>query len=138
MELLNQIKDITKDYMSENTTNDYEHALRVFQTATIFALKENVDMELIQVSALLHNIGRIIGEPHNETGAEKAREILEELNYPKLRIEKIERIIRYHTFSSKKKLETLEEKIIWDADKLDGLGAIGISRVAYTLFLIKF
>ena len=117
--------------MEERTTHDYEHTLRVFQTASIFAIQENADLELVQISALLHDIGRSIGEPHNETGAEKAREILETLHYPKEKIEQIEKIVLYHTFSSKDQLTTLEEKIIWDADKLDGLGAIGISRAFY-------
>lgn len=131
MDFLERVKNIIRDYMEERTTHDYEHTLRVFQTASILAIQENADLELVQISALLHDIGRNIDEPHNETGAEKAREILEELQYPKERIKQIEKIVLYHSFSSKDKLATLEEKIIWDADKLDGLGAIGISRAFY-------
>lgn len=131
MDFLERIKGIIRDYMEKRTTHDYEHTLRVFQTASIIAIQENADLELVQVSALLHDIGRIIDEPHNETGSEKARELLEALHYPKDRITQIEKIVLYHTFSSKDQLTTLEEKIIWDADKLDGLGAIGISRAFY-------
>ncbi len=116
MDFLERVKNIIRDYMDESTTHDYEHTLRVFQTASIFAIQENADLELVQISALLHDIGRSIGEPHNETGAEKAREILEELQYPKEQIKQIEKIVLYHSLSSKDKLATLEEKIIWDAD----------------------
>ena len=77
MDFLERVKNIIRDYMEESTTHDYEHTLRVFQTASILAIQENADLELVQISALLHDIGRSIDEPHNETGAEKAREIVE-------------------------------------------------------------
>jgi len=108
--------------------HSYEHVQRVFQIAIMLAEKEKADLELVQIAALLHDLGEVIGEPHNETGAKKAKEILRELDYPKERCEKVERIIRYHNFANRDKLESLEEKIVWDADKIEGLGATGISR----------
>ena len=130
--LLKRLDDIVRVSMVEGTDHDYGHVKRVLRIATMIAEKENADLELIQVGALLHDIGRAIGEPHEETGAKRAKEILNELGYTSEKIARVERIIRYHDFSSRDRLESLEEKIVWDADKIDGLGATGI-RGAYYL-----
>lgn len=70
-----------------------------------------------------------MGQPHNETGVKIAGKILEEIKYPQERIQKITRIIMDHPLDFKNKLETSEEKMVWDADKIDLLGAVGVARV---------
>lgn len=64
------------------TVHSFEHVERVFKIATFLAEEEKADVELVQVGALLHDIGWIIGKPHNENGAKLASEILKEINYP--------------------------------------------------------
>lgn len=78
--------------------------------------------------ALLHDIGWALGQPHNETGAKPTREILTEVNYSQEKIGKIVGIVLHHPLDLQDKLETLEEKIVWDADKIDLLGAVGFAR----------
>jgi len=128
-----KLEETVKETMSalDGAAHSYAHVDRVTKIAAILAEKEKADQELVQTAALLHDIGRAVGEPHNETGAKLAREILEEqsTNYPKERIEKIVKIILLHPLAFRDKLETLEEKIVWDADKIDLLGLIGIARV---------
>jgi uncharacterized protein len=127
-----KLEEIVKETMSvlDGTAHSYAHVDRVAKIAAILAEKEKADQELVQTAALLHDIGRAVGEPHNETGAKLAREILEHsTNYPKERIEKVVKIILLHPIAFRDKLETLEEKIVWDADKIDLLGVIGIVRV---------
>lgn len=127
-----KLEEIVKETMSvlDGTAHSYAHVDRVTKIAAILAEKEKADQELVQTAALLHDIGRAVGEPHNETGAKLAREILEQsTNYPKERIEKIVKIILLHPIAFRDKLETLEEKIVWDADKIDLLGVIGLARV---------
>jgi len=128
--LVKTLAPIVKERMGslQGTAHSYDHVERVFKIATLIAKKENADLELVQLAALLHDIGRVVAEPHNETGAKLAKEILKEINYPQERREKIARIVLLHPLDFKDSLQTLEEKTVWDADKIDLLGAAGIAR----------
>jgi len=116
------------------TAHSYAHVDRVVKIAAILAEKEGADRELVQTAALLHDVGRAVGEPHNETGAKLAEEILKQsTNCPQERIEKIAKMVLHHPIAFRDKLETLEEKVVWDADKIDLLGMIGFARVFHWL-----
>lgn len=119
--------------MDATTTHDPQHTERVYRIATHMALREGADLELVQIAAALHDIGRSYGEPHAEVGAGKAAEILRLRGYPEERIEKVRQIILKHNFSARDRLETLEERIVWEADKIDGFGAIGVARAFHML-----
>jgi len=126
-----KLEDIVKEKMSalEGTAHSYAHVDRVVKIATILAEKEQADMELVQAASLLQDIGYAVGEPHNETGAKLANEILKtSTNYPQERIERIVKIVLRHPIAFRDRLETLEEKIVWDADNIDLLGVIGIAE----------
>jgi uncharacterized protein len=112
----------------EGTAHSYQHVDRVLRIATFLARKEAANVELVQIGTLLHDIGWTLTQPHNETGAKLATEILKEIGYPQGESEKIVRIILRHCLDFKGKLETLEEKVVWDADKIDLLGVVGIAR----------
>jgi len=125
-----KLKIIVNNRMSvlEGTAHSYKHVDRVLRIATFLARKEAANVELVQIGTLLHDIGWTLGQPHSETGAKLASEILKEIGYPQEESEKIVRIILRHCLDFKDKLETLEEKVVWDADKIDLLGAVGIAR----------
>jgi uncharacterized protein len=125
-----KLENIVKERMSaiKETAHSYEHVERVKKIATLLAEEEDADLELVRLGATLHDIGRAIGEPHNETGARLAREILSEMGYPEEMIYKVTRIILRHRQSLGYELETLEEEIIWDADKIDLIGVTGVLR----------
>ena len=128
--MIERLENIVKEKMSmlNRTVHSYEHVSRVFKVATFLAQKEKANLELVQIGSLLHDIGRAVSEPHNETGAKLANRILKEIECSQEKIEKIVKIILRHTLHLTNKLETLEEKIVWDADKVDLLGVIGITR----------
>ena len=133
--LINPLKIIVKERMAplEGTVHSYSHVYRVFRIATFLAEKEKADVELVQIGAILHDIGRTVGEPHNETGARLASEILSGTDFPHEKSDRVAKIVMYHALSLRDKLETLEEKIVWDADKIDLLGASGVARVFHWL-----
>ena len=112
----------------EGTAHSYAHVDRVVKIAKFLAKKEKADLELVNIGAILHDVGWSLGQPHNETGAKLAADILNSFHYPQQKTQKIARIVLFHRLSFKDKLESLEEKAVWDADKIDLLGAVGIAR----------
>ncbi len=118
----------------DGTAHSYAHVDRVVKIAAIIAEKEGADRELVQRTALLHDSGHTVGEPRNETGRKLAEDILKQTtSYPQGKIEKIAKIVLRHPIAFRDKLETLEEKVVWNADKMDLLGMIGFARVFHWL-----
>jgi uncharacterized protein len=127
---MEELENIVKEKMSDikNTAHSYGHVERVCKIATLLAEREDADLKLVRLGSILHDIGRAVGEPHNETGARLASEVLRELGYPEEMIEKVARIVFLHRQSLGHELETLEERIVWDADKIDLIGVTGVLR----------
>lgn len=117
----------------KGTIHSFEHVERVFKTATFLAEEEKADVELVQIGVLLHDLGWTVRKPHHESGAKLADKILKELNYPEERREKVVKIVLHHHLDLRDKLETLEERIVWDADKIDILGILGMVRTFHWL-----
>jgi len=133
--IVENLESIVKEKMSviKGSVHSFEHVKRVFKIATFFAREEKADVELVQVGALFHDLGWIMGKPHHENGAELASRILKDINYPQGRREKIVKIILRHPLDFRDELETIEEKIVWDADKIDLLGIVGVVRAFHWL-----
>lgn len=109
--------------------HDLEHSLRVYKNAlSIAASYPEADMELICLSSLLHDVDdhKLFNTENNSN----ARTFLKEQDIPQERIEEIIKIINAVSFSKNKGKtpETLEGRIVQDADRLDAMGAIGIAR----------
>lgn len=109
--------------------HDLDHSLRVYKNASSIASHyPEADMELICLSSLLHDADdhKLFQTENNSN----ARTFLKEQNVPEDRIEEIVKIINAVSFSKNKGKtpETLEGRIVQDADRLDAMGAIGIAR----------
>ena len=90
---------------------------------------EKANLSILLPAALLHDIARE-EENHAEAGAVKAKSILRRYCYSEDNVSRITMVISTHSFSRKKPPDTLEGKILSDADKIDALGAVGIYRTA--------
>jgi len=113
----------------------WEHVRRVYELAQRIAGEEEADQLITGSSALLHDIGRLIhrkGTPHALLSVEEARVILPRYPLEPEQIEAILHAIEAHSFSRGIEPRTLEARVVRDADRLDGLGAIGILRWAVT------
>ena len=139
MKKLQKIKEIVKEKMRGiSPSHDFSHVIRVYNLCLTIAKEEkNVDLEVLKISALLHDIARRKEDldktgkiDHAKLSAKMAEKILKDLGYSKEKIEKIKHCIEAHRFKGRLKLKTIEAKILFDADKLDVCGAIGIARSA--------
>ena len=117
-----------------DSAHDKEHVYRVLYNALEIAKnEENVDYDILITACLLHDIGRKeqFANPrlcHAEVGAEKAYQFLIENHFDKAFAEKVSRCVLCHRYRNNNEPQTIEEKILFDADKLDVTGAIGIAR----------
>jgi len=125
------IEKISKD-RSQDPGHSLEHIVRVYDAGMQIGLEENANMEILEPALLLHDIIRPTKEKEEEhalVSANHAREILPSFGYSKKEIDAIDHAIRMHSRSSKQEgAKTLEAKIVYDADKQDGLGHAGIAR----------
>jgi uncharacterized protein len=121
---------VRKKFEGENTGHDWWHMYRVWQLARHIGKSEKADMLVVELGALLHDIAD--WKFHDdEEGPHAARQWLESQGVDNAIVEHIEDIIRNVSFKGakvKNVLTTLEGRVIYDADKLDALGAVGIAR----------
>lgn len=111
------------------------HFQRVYELAIKLAEKQNieVDMDALFAAAYLHDIGafepyRQKGKEHSEVAIENCSEILLSIGFPKDKIDLVKDIIKGHMFNVIPS-ENKESIILHDADTLDFMGIIGISRI---------
>lgn len=130
-----RIREIVEKELSCSAHN-LDHVLRVYNLCMFLSkYEENVDLEVLIPAVLLHDIARVkeskdkSGEiDHAILGSEMAEDILRNLKYEEDKIEKIKHCIITHRFRTDNRPKTIEAKILFDADKLDALGSIGIAR----------
>jgi len=117
-----------------DSAHDKEHIYRVLYNALEIAKSErNVDYDVLMASCLLHDISR--GEQfdnpeicHATAGGEKAFHFLTRNGFSIDFAEKVKHCIQTHRFRKNNEPQSTEAKILFDADKLDVTGAIGIAR----------
>ncbi|HSQ45492.1 MAG TPA: HD domain-containing protein [Lutibacter sp.] len=112
--------------------HDWFHILRVWNNAKLIAKNENVDVFVVELGALLHDIADSKFHEGDETiGPKIAREFLESQQVDDSIIIHIENIISNISFKGgnfEQKFNSPELEVIQDADRLDAIGAIGIAR----------
>jgi len=122
-------------YPPNDPVHGFDHIQRVYRMAERLALAEGADLEIVRAAALLHDIeGSHPGEAertnHQYQSAERAVALLREEGWEDTRIAAVLHCIRAHRFrDDREPPATLEAKVLFDADKLDVLGAIGVVRV---------
>lgn len=118
------------------SAHNLDHVFRVYNLCLLLAKYEkDVDLEVLIPAALLHDIARVeesqdkTGEiDHAVLGSVLAEDILRKLEYEEEQIKEIKHCIVAHRFRTGNEPKTIEAKILFDADKLDVIGASGIAR----------
>lgn len=132
-----EIYNLIENYMlscMEDSAHDCEHIYRVLYNALEIAQsEEGVDFDVLIAACLLHDIGRKeqFENPalcHAMVGGEKAHKFLTDQGFDRDFSEKVRHCIQTHRFRRNMQPESMEAKILFDADKLDATGALGIAR----------
>ena len=137
MKILDSIKNEVISIMDNDPAHDFEHVMRVYKNAQKISKKEKANQKLVLSAALLHDI---VSYPKSSKrsklssidSAKKSKIILKKYDFSDDEIIIVSDAIAEHSFSQNKVPQTLEGKILQDADRLDALGAIGIARVFAT------
>lgn len=131
--IIEKAKEYIKELLfDESTGHDYYHALRVYNMALFLAIGKDVDLDVISLAAILHDADDRKIAPK---GSHRVLDFLEKNVADDIKTQ-VMNIIDNMSYTSQTQgsiVESLEGKIVQDADRLDALGAIGIARVfAYT------
>lgn len=121
-------------FTGARASHDWDHTRRVLKLCERIGPVEQADMDVLKVGALLHDIGRVHQDAargavcHAVHGAVLAEPIVAGLAFSSERKDNILHCIRTHRFRGHHIPKTIEAKVLFDADKLDAIGAIGIAR----------
>ena len=123
-----------KCFDTASGSHDWDHTLRVFRLCEMIGPVEKADMDVLGAAAYLHDIGRVFQDAsngaicHAEKGAQMAEPMIETFPFSKKQKQNIIHCIRSHRFRNSHKPATTEAKVLFDADKLDAIGAVGVAR----------
>ena len=121
-------------YVDGDAAHDFDHVLRVARMAERIALAEGADLLVVRLAAYLHDVP--VEEPSHEArlahhlrAAQFARKLLLDRGMEPQKVENVEHCIQAHRFRDQSiQPNTLEAQCVYDADKLDSIGAIGVGR----------
>ena len=129
--------EVTKQFVKDTLQNaegghDWFHTLRIYNNSKLIAKTERVDILVVSLGALLHDIADSKFHNGDETiGPKIAREFLFNHDVDSAVIEHVVKIINNISFKGgnvKQEFRSKELNVIQDADRLDAIGAIGIAR----------
>ena len=125
--------DLTKNF--EHPAWGISHFKRIYDLALELALTQQLDIDddALYAAAYIHDIGAFKpysqkGRDHTDVAIENCNEILESTDFPIEKIPLVKEIIKSHMFYAKPE-DNIESKIFHDADTLDFMGTIGITRI---------
>ncbi len=130
-EILKKITKFAQEKMKNADYNhDWNHILMTVNLVKYIARKEKADLEIVEVATYLHDIGYSVqAKNHEEIGAKIAYKFLQELNLSQDFIDKVCHIIEHHKLAMILKTNSLEAKVLYDADKLQVIGVFAFPRM---------
>jgi len=119
---------------SADAAHDAAHVQRVAVNAVKFANLEKANLEIVIPAVWLHDCVTVAKNSElrakaSALSAQKAQELLKDWGYPQDNIDEIMHAITAHSYSANIIPQTLEAKIVQDADRIDSIGAIGVARM---------
>ena len=135
-EIIKKTETFVKDTLKGSEAgHDWSHIERVVRNARTIGKSENADLFVTELAALLHDIADSkFHDGNEEIGPERSERFLKELGLPEDDVEHVVNIVRYVSFKNELDpggndgFDSLELRVLKDADRLDAIGAIGIAR----------
>ena len=131
------IDQVRAYYPADDPVHGFSHVLRVYRLCERIGTKENADLRILRAAALLHDIEGDVDcrEGHHLAAATFADKVLRQEGWEEKDIQAVLHCIRSHRFrDQREKPVSLEARILFDADKLDAIGTVGVARaVAYAV-----
>ena len=130
-------KTLLSSQGDDDASHGVHHARRVLESAiTIAEGENNANLKLLTAGAYLHDLVNVpkdspLRSKASQLSADAAEPILQDLNFSDQEISDTQHMIVTHSFSADQKPQSLEARILQDADRLEAIGAIGIARVFY-------
>ena len=132
------------EHSSDDASHDFFHFQRVWKTASQLVEQEETELNSLVVltACYFHDIVVVpknspLRSKASTLAAEKTEKCLKELEFPQELIAPVCHAVKAHSFSADITPETIEAKIVQDADRMEALGAIGLARCFYTGGLLK-
>lgn len=128
---IKKIRDLVQSIYEKNNDpfHNFNHAITTSKLATYIAEKEGGNTEVCLVAGLLHDIApKTRGKPHGEQSAKMACGLLKKMKMPEDFIKQVAAAIANHDSSRRHLIDTMEGKIVYDADKLHCIGPVGLLR----------
>ncbi len=133
--MLDTVKEMAhKHFQGARGSHNWDHTLRVCRLCERIGSVEGADLEVLLVAAYLHDIGRGCQDDsngavcHAEKGARMAAPIVAKLALSESQKKNVLHCIRSHRFRGGLQPRSPEARVLFDADKLDAIGAVGVAR----------
>ena len=130
--IIEKTKEFVKEKLyGEGSGHDWFHIERVYNLSRYLEEKENADSFIVEMAALLHDIDDWKFSSSNDTNTTNTEVFLRKIQVNEEELIKIIKIINTISFKGgvvDSSQETIEGKVVQDADRLDAIGAIGIAR----------
>jgi O-acetyl-ADP-ribose deacetylase (regulator of RNase III)/HD superfamily phosphodiesterase len=132
LQRIERVRERAKKIAPDDPAHDFSHTERVVEMCKRLCSGADADMDVLTIAALLHDVGfkdeLEHRKDHSISSAEIAETILKEEGFDENFIERVCYAIKVHRYGKKALPETIEARVLQDADRLDALGAIGIAR----------
>lgn len=131
------IEEARAYYPDDDPVHGFSHVLRVYRLCDKIGKEEKADLKILRAAALLHDVeGDVdVRKNHHLAAADFAEKILIKEGWKEDEIQAVLHCIRAHRFRNQEEEPTsVEAKVLFDADKIDAIGAVGIARaVSYAV-----
>ena len=131
------IEEARAYYLGDDPVHGFSHVLRVYRLCEKIGKEEKANLKILRAAALLHDVeGDVdVRKNHHLAAADFAEQILTKEGWQEGEIQAVLHCIRAHRFrNQEEEPTTVEAKVLFDADKIDAIGAVGIARaVSYAV-----